>query len=77
MDPDKYFSVTIQRMQEGNKRFGMLKYVQYGSEIFTFKSCSLHNKNLVSGLFQAGSALAESQMNVSRRKRGYQSSPKT
>ena len=35
--------VIISRMQEGNKSLGMLKNVQFGLEIFTSKSCSLHS----------------------------------
>ena len=47
-------------MQEGNKRLGMLKNVQFGREVFTLSPVAhttVDFKKLVSDLFHAGSAL--------------------
>ena len=52
--------VIIQRRQEGNKRLGMLKIVQFGRETFTLSpvACiTVDFKKLVSDLFRAGSAV--------------------
>ena len=64
MDPHKYFSGYNLKNAGGNKSFGMLQNVQFGREIFTLSLeayVTVDFKKLVSDVFHAGSALAESE----------------